>query len=313
MSADKTMIVTDENGKDLFLRKWLPDGTPKAVLQIIHGMSEHSGRYSHVGKFFSSKGFVVVAHDHRGHGKTDPDQLGHLDHNHGFDVLAENIHDIKSSVSSEYPEAPYIMLGHSMGSFCLQRYFQLFNDDADAIIYSGSNGKPPLMLNVGIWLSAFQKVLFGDDAKSPLIDRLSFGSYNNYFKPNRTRADWLSSDEDMVDLYLDDPYCGFIFTNSFYYALFKGLKVMHAHKPFAGHDKSIPVLLLSGDKDPVSNMGRGVKNLEKILRRSGVKTVDVKLYENGRHEMLNETNREEVLNDLLSWIEDKVAESEQMG
>ena len=298
-----TFFINDKEGKPLFTRVWKPlTNQPKAIMQIIHGMGEHSGRYSHVGRFFSQKGFIVVAHDHRGHGHTDPDHLGHLDHEKGLDILAENIGDVKHRMAKEYPELPVIMLGHSMGSFCLQRYFQLFNDSAAAIVYSGSNGKPPAMLNFGIWVSALQRKLFGDEARSPFIDSLVSGSYNRHFAPNRTTADWLSRDEQMVDLFLDDPLCDATFTNQFFYALFTGLRNLHRHKPFANHDKDIPVLLLSGECDPVSNMGKGVHNLAKIIRNSGVRHVDKKMYSEGRHEMLNEVNRDEVMNDLFEWI-----------
>lgn len=306
MSKKETGFITDRYGKKLFVRKWLPDGTPKASLQIIHGMSEHSGRYSHVGSFFASHGFVVFAHDHRGHGQTDPDRLGFLDHEAGFDVLAENIGDVKKEVCSEYLALPEIMLGHSMGSFCLQRYMQLYDSRTNATIYSGSNGRPPLMLNAGIWLAGIQKKLFGPDARSPLIDHLTFGKYNSHFKPARTKSDWLNRDKDMVNMYIDDPFAGFIFTNNFFLELFRGLKKLHKHELFAGYSKSVPILLISGSDDPVSNMGKGVRDLERRLLASGATHVDVQLYPGGRHEMLNEMNRKEVLQNLLSWIKKNV-------
>ena len=302
-----TYYVKDSENKPLFVRSWKPEhGSPKAILQIIHGMSEHSGRYSHVARFFTENGFIVVAHDHRGHGRTDPDQLGHIAHERGLDALAENIGDIKKQITNEHPDLPVIMLGHSMGSFCLQRYFQLTNDRADAIIYSGSNGRPSRLLPVGIWTTSALMKIWGGEKRSPFLDNLLSKSFNRHFKPNRTKADWLSRDEAMVDLFLDDPLCDETLSIKFLHALFTGLRDLHHHKPFADHDKNIPVLLLSGERDPVSNMGKGVRNLEKLIRKSGVNRVDVKLYKDGRHEMLNETNREEVLNDLYGWIQDNV-------
>ena len=299
-----TYYVKDSENKPLFVRRWKPEhGSPKAILQIIHGMSEHSGRYSHVARFFTENGFIVVAHDHRGHGRTDPDQLGHIAHERGLDALAENIGDIKKQITNEHPDLPVIMLGHSMGSFCLQRYFQLTNDRADAIIYSGSNGRPSRLLPVGIWITSALMKIWGGEKRSPFLDNLLSKSFNRHFKPNRTKADWLSRDEAMVDLFLDDPLCDETLSIQFLYTLFAGLKDLHRHKPFADHDDKIPVLLLSGERDPVSNMGKGVHNLARILTKSGIKQVDKKLYKDGRHEMLNETNREEVLNDLWEWIQ----------
>lgn len=299
----ETFYVKDKEGKSLYTRVWKPnETTPKAILQIIHGMSEHSGRYSHVARFFSEKGYMVVAHDHRGHGHTDPDHLGHIAHERGLDKLAENIGDVKRAVVKDYPDTPVIMLGHSMGSFCLQRYFQLTNDRADAIIYSGSSGKPPFILNLGIWLSSILMKIYGGESRSPFLDNLLSRLYNRHFIPNRTKADWLSRDEQMVDLFLDDPLCDKTLTIQFFYALLTGLKKLHHHKPFADHDENIPVLILSGGRDPVSDMGKGVKNLEKLHRKSGIKQVEVMLYKGGRHEMLNEINREEVMEDLLVWL-----------
>jgi alpha-beta hydrolase superfamily lysophospholipase len=302
-----TFYVKDSEGKSLFTRVWKPKKIkPKAILQIIHGMSEHSGRYSHVGRYFSERGFIVVAHDHRGHGRTDPDHLGHIGHERGLDALSENIGDIKNHIAKEHPNLPIIMLGHSMGSFCLQRYFQLTNDRADAIIYSGSNGRPSRLLPVGIWITSALMKIWGGKRRSTFLDNLLSKSFNRHFKPSRTKADWLSRDETMVGLFLDDPLCDKTLTVQFLYALFTGLRDLHHHKPFADHDKNIPILLLSGDHDPVSNMGKGVRNLEKLIRKSGIKQVDVNLYKDGRHEMLNEINRDEVMNDLHGWIQKNV-------
>jgi alpha-beta hydrolase superfamily lysophospholipase len=173
-----TFFVKDREKKPIFVRVWKPvKDKPKAILQIIHGMSEHSGRYSHVGRYFSEKGFIVFAHDHRGHGQTDPDQLGHIAHERGLDALAENIGDIKKQITSEHPDLPVIMLGHSMGSFCLQRYFQLTNDRADAIIYSGSNGRPSRLLPVGIWTTSALMKIWGGEKRSPFLDNLLSKSF----------------------------------------------------------------------------------------------------------------------------------------
>jgi len=299
-----TFYVKDSENKPLFVRRWNPDkDPPKAILQIIHGMSEHSGRYSHVARYFSENGFIVIAHDHRGHGHTDPDHLGHIAHERGLDALAENIGDIKKHIMKEHPDLPIIMLGHSMGSFCLQRYFQLNDDSADALVYSGSSGKPPLTLNAGIWILSILKKIYGGESRSLFLDNLLSRSFNRHFKPNRTKADWLSRDEHMVDLFLDDPLCDETLSIQFLYALSTGLRDLHRHSPFADHDKDIPVLLISGEQDPVSDMGKGVHNLSKIISQSGIRQVDKKLYKGGRHEMLNETNRAEVLADLHRWIQ----------
>ncbi|MCC5942266.1 MAG: alpha/beta hydrolase [Balneolaceae bacterium] len=298
--------LKDSTGKSLYLYTWTPPRKPVAAVQIIHGMAEHAGRYNQFANFLTKSGYVVIAHDHRGHGKTDPDQLGFVEEEKGFELLTENVHDVYQHLKETYPDLPVIMLGHSMGSFLLQRLLQTSEVHPDGIIYSGSNGKPPFTLHAGILISSILKKVFGADAKSPLLEKLSFGAYNKTFKPNRTEFDWLSRDNEMVDLYIDDPLCGFTCTTSFYYQLFTGIKAIHSHKPFADHSKEIPILVLSGDHDPVSNMGKGIKNLEKTIRNSGIHELDVQLYPGGRHEMLNETNREEVMVTILEWIHSKV-------
>ena len=283
--------------------KWTPESeSPNGVVQIVHGLSEHAERYNHFANFLTRHGFAVYSHDHRGHGKTDPDSLGHIESTDGFHLMAENINDVYQHISSEYSDTPHILLGHSMGSFLVQRLMQISNLRPDGIIYSGSNGKPPAMLRVGIFLSKVISKMYGPDAKGELLFKMTFGSYNNHFKPIKTEVDWLSRDPEMVQLYADDPLCNAVPTASFFRHMFEGVQQLHSHRPFSDHNPNIPILILSGDSDPVSNMGKGIRNLEKLIIMSGVQDLQVLLYPGGRHEMLNETNREEVMNDILNWI-----------
>ena len=298
----ETQPIRDHLNKNLHSVKWSTDQKPKGVVLIVHGMAEHCERYNHFAKFLNRNSYHVLAYDHRGHGKTDPEQLGFIAEQDGFHLMVKNLHDVFQTVTDEYPTLPITIFGHSMGSFIAQRFMQLYDVNPAALIYSGSTGKPPLMLHAGIIISKILQNLFGSEAKSPLLDKLSFGAYNSHFKPNRTDFDWLSRDESMVDLYIDDPYCGFTCSNSFYQQLFTGIKELHAHPIFADHDLSIPILLISGDQDPVSGMGKGFQNLEKILNKNGVKNLTSRLYPGGRHEMLNEINRDDVFNDIFNWL-----------
>ncbi len=298
-----TTEFKDPYGKSLHLITWMPNQKPVASVQILHGMAEHAERYNLFANALNKRGFVVYAHDHRGHGHTDSHQLGFIAESNGFSLMVENIKHIHEFIREQFHDIPIIMFGHSMGSFLLQRFFQVYDVEPDGIIYSGSSGKPPLMLHIGSILSSFLKWLYGAEAKSPLLERLSFGAYNKEFKPNRTYFDWLSRDNEMVDLYIDDPLCGFTCSTSFYHQLFNGLLTLHSQRTFADHNKNIPVLIVSGDNDPVSDMGKGIKNLEHLIRSSGVSSVDVQLYPGGRHEMLNETNRSEVIASVIDWIE----------
>lgn len=298
-----TFTFSDPSGNRLFAREWLPEsGSPKAIIQVIHGLGEHSLRYEPFAEFFTGQGFGVLAYDHRGHGETDPDRLGYIPGEDGFHRMTKNILDFRNSTEQKYPNLPRILFAHSMGSFLTQRYMQLFDDRPAAIIYSGSSGKPPKSLAAGTALASLLSKLYGPGHKSEFIFWLTFYPYNSKFKPNRTKVDWISRDEEVVDQYFDDPFCGFVPTASFFKDFFKGLQSLHSHSPFADHDTDIPILLLSGADDPVSNMGEGVLELEQILRLDGVSDLSVKLYEGARHETINEINRDEVLNDLLTWI-----------
>lgn len=289
--------------KKLHGKLWTPaDTSPNAIILIIHGIAEHKERYNHFSKFLSTNGSAVVCYDQRGHGQTDPNHLGIIVEEGGFELLIKDLHEVTIALKERYPNLPVLLMGHSMGSFIVQRFMQLYGFRPDGLIYSGSNGRPPLTLSAGIALSSLLISLYGPDAKSLLINRLSFESYNSKFKPNRTKFDWLSRDASAVNLYIDDPYCGFICSNAFYHQFFTCLRDLHKHPAFADQNKEIPMLLISGDQDPVSSMGKGIKNLEKMLRKDGVQNLTVKLYRGGRHEMLNEINRDEVYQDILQWI-----------
>lgn len=294
----------NSSGKQLHGIDWPDAGSnPKGVVLVIHGMAEHVARYRHFAEFLNRNGYAVSGYDHPGHGHTDPDSTGYIDSADGFHFMVRTISDFMQRSADRFPGLPRILFAHSMGSFLVQRYFQLYDDLPQAVIYSGSNGKPPAILQGGIWISSLLKKIYGPDAKSPFLNKLTFGEYNKPFKPARTEMDWLSRDEEQVDLYIRDPWCGFICSTSFYNDLFKGLKALHAHKPFAGCSADLPILLLSGDSDPVSGMGKGIDNLEQILIDSGATQVQKKIYPGGRHEMLNETNRDEVMRDVLEFVE----------
>ncbi len=304
----ETFTFKDERGKEIYAVKWIPDQMPPvAIIQISHGMAEHIDRYDEFAGFLTEHGFVVYGHDHRGHGQTDPDQLGFVDTEDGFELQVNNIFDFRQIIEKEFPGLPRIMFGHSMGSFLLQRYFQIYDDQPAAIIYSGSSGPPPVHTSAGILLTGILKRIFGPQKKSTLIHNLMFKPFNKAFKPNRTDADWLSRDKDEVDKYINDPACGFVGSLSFYQHFLAGLKKLHKHQPFFKHPRSTPILLISGESDPVSDMGKGVTWLKNVLELDGAKGVGQKLYTGARHELLNEINKMEVMNDIISWIENKTS------
>jgi alpha-beta hydrolase superfamily lysophospholipase len=303
---NETIKIKDSEGVELHCYVWLPDTPPKSVLIVVHGMAEHGGRYQEFASFLTDHGFAVLAHDHRGHGKTASNSLGFVNADDAFHTLVDGIHSVYKFAEQKYSELPIFLLGHSMGSFLVQRFIQLHSAQLQGIIYSGSNGKPPFLLHFGILLSGMITSIFGSKRKSPFINYLTFGEYNKPFKPNRTDFDWLSRDHEIVDNYVKDPRCGFIYSASFYHDLFRGLKTLHNHNPFAGYSQLIPILLISGDRDPVSNMGKGVHQLKSLLEKSGAESVDMNIYPGGRHEMLLEINRDKVMKDVFSWIQNQL-------
>ena len=293
---------------DIRYRIWMPDD-PRMCVQIIHGMAEHIDRYDSFARFLAENGVLVYGMDLAGHGKSIRDgiPLGYFGEKDGWDHLVEDNLTLHDLVLKDYPALPRILFGHSMGSFLARAYAGRRGEDFDGFVFSGTAGaNPALPVAKMIARSAIRK----GEGKAPnkSLDRLSFGAYNKPFKPERTAFDWLSRDEEMVDLYVADPLCGFVFTSYAFLDLFNGLSEISG-KTWAQRVPNKPVLLLSGEADPVGKMGKGVRQTEKWLKAYGRKPC-VLLYPNGRHEMLNEINRGNVYQDVLLFLESVAASGE---
>lgn len=299
----ESFVLKTSNDLDLHCLHWRPESPSIGVVQLVHGMAEHVDRFHDFAKYLTNHGYAVIGHDHPGHGKSANDKLGYVSSDDAFHTLVTETHRVYFTIKQKYADLPLFIFGHSMGSFITQRMMQLKPIRPNGIIYSGSNGKPPFLLHFGILLSKLLSKISGPEKKSPLINYLTFAEYNKVFKPNRTDFDWLTRDQEIVDQYVKDPACGFIYSVGFYRDLFLGLKTLHQHEPFSGYSKSVPMLLVSGDEDPVSNMGKGVYQLKSLLEKSGTESVDIQLYPGGRHEMHHEINRDEVMNDIFTWIQ----------
>lgn len=295
-----------EDELDIFVYKWEPEDIKvKGIVQISHGMAETAKRYERLAKALTNNGYIVYANDHRGHGETagSIDKLGYLGDDKGFDRLVEDIHKLSLIIKEEDPNIPLFLFGHSMGSFAAQRYIMLYKDIISGLILSGSNGKQGLALDMGIKLANREVKKHGAKTQSQKLNNLIFGRYNTYFKPNITEFDWLSSDKMEVDKYVNDPYCGTVFTAGFFYDFLVGLKAVEDKRNFNTISNTLPIYIFSGDKDPVGKFGKGVINLFNRYKNIGVEDIHYKLYKDGRHEMLNETNREEVMKDIISWLD----------
>ncbi|MGF9711012.1 MULTISPECIES: alpha/beta hydrolase [Paenibacillus] len=299
----------DAEGVSITVHRWLPEeGTPvKAVLQIAHGLAERAQRYERLAVQLTQSGFAVYANDHRGHGLTagTSERITHIGHA-GFDRMVEALALLTDRIRSEYPGVPVFVLGHSMGSFLTLLYMERYPHKADGMILSGTKGRQTLLHSLGFLLGKLFSTLQGEKHCSRLLNWLVTGQYNLFFRPNRTRYDWLSRDEAEVDAYMKDPLCNAGITNEFIMYMTKGLLEAYRSDRLGRIPKSLPVYLFAGDKDPVGGMGKSFLWLVYELQRQGVHDVTYRLYSGGRHEMLNETNRDEVTGDLLQWLEARV-------
>ncbi|WLR42731.1 lysophospholipase [Bacillus carboniphilus] len=307
----ETFMLKSEEGKQVHAKKWLSDdGDVKAVVQLSHGMAEHIERYDEFASFLVKHGYAVYGHDHRGHGNTaeSTEELGHFHDENGFSLVVEDLKRMTEIIKKDYPNKPIILMGHSMGSFVARRYIQLYGEQLSGVIISGTGGDPGLAGKVGKRLAMREAKRKGARVKSERMDKLMFGRFNQSFKPNRTDFDWLSRDHSKVDEYVNDPLCGEICSAQFYHDLLDGLLLIHREEEVKKTPKDLPIFIFSGSEDPVGQNTKGVLKVVKQLQEAGVTDLQYKFYENGRHEMLNETNRQEVFEDVLHWLDRHVNE-----
>ncbi len=303
---ESSFVYESPDGVDVFVHGWLPDGgEARAVLQVVHGMSEHGARYARLAKRFTDAGFAVYADDHRGHGKTaktaaDLGKMGGLD---AFRRTVSDIHGINRELGKRHPGAPIVFLGHSMGSFLVQQLMYEHPHDMVGAVLSASNGRPPPLALAGRLVAHAEARRLGGDRPSPIIQRLSFDEFNRAFAPNRTPCDWLSRDEAEVDLYVADPLCGVPCSVHSWHSLLRALAVLSDPANQARIPRTLPIFIASGAQDPVGEFGAGIRRLASAYARVGLKDVTVKLYPGARHEILNETNRDEVEADFLAFAE----------
>lgn len=306
--VEKTFTFKASDGEEIFAYNWRPEdenNNVKGIVQIAHGMAEAAHRYKRFAEKLVKEGYIVYANDHRGHGKTAPslDEIGYIGPD-GYNRMVQDMKEFTDLIRDrENKDLPLFLFGHSMGSFLAQRYISHYGDNIQGVILSGTSGDQGFVLNIGISIAKREVAKKGPKARSPRLNNLSFGSYNKKFEPSRTEFDWLTRNEKEVDKYIKDPYCGGIFTTSFYYDFFKGLKENFEKSNLENIPKNLPIYIFAGDKDPVGNMGKGVLKLVKCYQRLGIKDLEYKLYKDGRHEMLNEINRDEVMEDVINWLD----------
>lgn len=283
--------------------RWIPDKEPVAVLQIIHGMAEHVERYEDFALFLVEKGFVVVANDHLGHGKSMTDgHSGYFCAQDPATVVVKDVHRLKKLTQDKYPKLPYYILGHSMGSFILRNYLFMYGKGIDKAIITGTGMQPKGMVG-GLRLMAGLAELFGSKYKPcKFINDIGFGAYQKKIENPRTEYDWLSKDEATVDKYIADPGCGFIFTPNGFRTLAELIWRLYKKENLSKMPVTLRVLIASGSDDPVGDYGAGPKKVYDSFIEEGMQHVDFKLYENDRHELLNETDHMTVYEDFYNWL-----------
>lgn len=284
---------------------WIPETDPPVCLfQIVHGMSEHIERYDDFARFLAGKGILVVGEDHLGHGRSVPEggTYGYFCEQDAANVLVRDVHRLKKMTQEKYPGIPYLILGHSMGSFILRNYLFRYGSGVNGAILAGTGMQPRAILLAARALTAVQSFFFGPMYTSKLIDKMSFGKYNQRFAPARTKADWLSKDEAAVDRFLSDPMSNFLFTVNGFDTLFRLIQNCQDAQKLENMPKQLPIFLVAGTEDPVGNYGEGVKKTYQSFIDHGMQNVQMKLYEKDRHELLNETDKEQVYGDIYRWI-----------
>lgn len=287
---------------------WLPEGTPRAVLQIAHGVAEYIGRYDGFARFLNEQGIAVVGHDHLGHGQsvTENGTPIYFGDGNTWQTVVDDMYLLHNRLRQQFPNVPMVLMGHSMGSFLARTYLIRYPGTVDAAIVMGTGWQGSLVLAGGLLISKLV-ALRGSNATSDFVTNLAFGSYNKHIKPQRTAFDWLSADTENVDAYIADPLCGQPTTVGLFREMLKGFQF---NQKFGNLDKmnhDTPVLLIAGQEDPVGDYGAGVRQTYQEFKRSGVRDCTVKLYPGLRHEILNEKAQQaQVYADIAAWLEEKI-------
>ena len=285
--------------------RWLPEqGTYLGIVQIVHGMVEYVDRYDDFARFLCENGYIVVGEDHLGHGDSvrSESEWGYFTKYDGFNYIIKDLHTLHLKQAREFPDLPYFFLGHSMGSFLTRIYISYYGKSLAGAIIMGTGNQPPVLALLGKGLASLIALFKGEKYRSRFINNLAFGSYNRRFKPARTPYDWLTKDKAIVDEYRKDPRCTFIFTISAYKELFDGVMYVGKKSNIGKTPKELPLLLTSGAQDPVGGFGKGVIHVYDMYKAAGIDDVSIKLYDDDRHEILNETDRAQIYQDILAWL-----------
>lgn len=300
-------IASTDSKNNLNVIIWETEKEPIGVLQIVHGMAEYIDRYDNFAKYMTDQGFNVIGHDHLGHGHSVSDErdYGFFAEENGDKIIIEDMHSVTQYAREKWEELPNFILGHSMGSFCLRQYLTKYSNDVFGAIIMGTGWIPSAAALLGKTIATNTCKSKGSHTVNPLLIKLTLEPYNKPFAPARTNCDWLSRDEKQVDLYVNDKLCGFDFTAGAYKDFFTILEKIAKNRQLIGMRKSLPILITSGSVDPVG----GKKACEKLnaqYKRCGIDDVTLKLWENDRHEILNELDKSDVYDYIYTWLKSKI-------
>ena len=306
METNHTMINT-KDGNKLFVIKWSSDEKPKAVIQIAHGMAEHIKRYGDFANSLVEAGFLVYGSDHRGHGKTagSLDKVGYFADENGWDIVVDDMYTVTKFIKEQNQGLPVYYLGHSMGSLLLRDYISKYGSELKGAIISGTAGNPGFLGKIALLIARIEGFFQGKKNRSILLTNLTFGGFNKSYKPKRTDFDWLSRDNKEVDKYINDPFCGGVFTNGFYCDLFEGVMKISNIDNIKNTPDDLEMLFFSGAEDPAGNFSKGVQFVIDMYKELGIRDLSFKFYKDARHETLNEINKQDVYNDVISWLNER--------
>lgn len=308
MKKEALYFDSRDNQTKIYAVRYMPDvGEIKGVVQIVHGMAEYIERYEEFAAFLVERGYVVTGSDHLGHGKSiGKDKCyGYFCEQDSATVVVRDVHRLKKITQQLYPEVPYYIVGHSMGSFVLRNYISRYGTGIAGAVIMGTGTQPPLVLGMGKLITKLIQYFKGPKYVSKLINSIAFGSYNNKISNPRTDNDWLSINEENVDKYNADPLCGFVFTTNGFLTLFNLIGGAQDKSKLKNIPKKLPVLFVAGKDDPVGNYGKGVQQTYDTYKDLGIENLEIKLYEHLRHEILNEKESGVVMEDVYQWIENQ--------
>ena len=284
--------------------RWTPEGEVKGIVQIVHGIAEYAERYDELAAFLNSRGLLVVAEDHMGHGKSVCEATPVGCFAGGWHNAVDHTYRLMQDTMAEFPNVPYILLGHSMGSFMARTVLAKYPDSGiTAAVICGTAWMPGAVIGAGKLVADMICRKNGEQNPSQLLQNMMFGSYNKKIEHPRTACDWLTRDNRIVDAYVADPLCGFIPSAGLVRAMMEGLQFIQNSKNLNAMRRELPVFFIAGGDDPVGNYGAGVQRAAEEFKKHGMEHIDVKIYPLCRHEIHNEINRREVYENLANWIE----------